>query len=94
MLEISNLKARTGDTDILHGLSLSVNKGEVHAIMGPNGSGKSTLAQVIAGNDAYEVTDGSVVFNGNNLLDLKPEANPQDATIIRLTKGSWLRKKK
>ena len=82
MLEISNLKARTGDADILHGLSLSVNKGEVHAIMGPNGSGKSTLAQVVAGNDAYEVTDGSVLFNGNNLLDLEPEERARDGIFL------------
>jgi len=82
MLEISNLNARTGDTDILHGLSLSVNKGEVHAIMGPNGSGKSTLAQVVAGHDAYEVTDGSVLFNGNNLLDLEPEERARDGIFL------------
>ena len=73
MLEIKNLKVSTGDTEILRGLSLSVNPGEVHAIMGPNGSGKSTLAQVIAGHEAYEVTDGSVSFNGSNLLELEPE---------------------
>ena len=73
MLEIKNLKVSTGGTEILRGLSLSVNPGEVHAIMGPNGSGKSTLAQVIAGHEAYEVTDGSVSFNGSNLLELEPE---------------------
>jgi len=82
MLEISNLKARTGDTDILHGLSLSVNEGEVHAIMGPNGSGKSTLAQVVAGNDAYEVTDGTVLFKGNNLLDLEPEERAREGIFL------------
>jgi Fe-S cluster assembly ATP-binding protein len=73
MLEINNLKAGIGDTEILTGLSLSVKPGEVHAIMGPNGSGKSTLAQVIAGNDDYAVYDGTVAFLGENLLDLEPE---------------------
>ncbi len=82
MLEISNIKARTGDPDILHGLSLSVNEGEVHAIMGPNGSGKSTLAQVVAGNDAYEVTDGTVLFKGNNLLDLEPEERAREGIFL------------
>jgi len=73
MLEIRNLRAGTGDTEILNGLSLTVNAGEVHAIMGPNGSGKSTLAQVIAGHPAYSVTDGSVAFLGQDLLQLEPE---------------------
>ena len=82
MLEIKNLKARTGDTDILHGLSLSVNKGEVHAIMGPNGSGKSTLALVIAGHNAYDVTDGTVLFNGKNLLDLEPEERAREGIFL------------
>ena len=82
MLEINNLKARTGDTDILHGLSLSVKEGEVHAIMGPNGSGKSTLAQVVAGHDAYEVTGGSVLFNGDNLLELEPEERAREGIFL------------
>ncbi|MGI9238483.1 MAG: Fe-S cluster assembly ATPase SufC [Woeseiaceae bacterium] len=73
MLEIENLKSRIGDAEILHGLSLSVNKGEVHAIMGPNGSGKSTLAQVIAGHEDHEVTGGTVTYDGLDLLDLAPE---------------------
>jgi len=73
MLEIKDLKAGIGDTEILTGLSLSVKPGEVHAIMGPNGSGKSTLAQVIAGNEDYAVRDGTVEFLGENLLDLDPE---------------------
>ncbi len=82
MLEIENLKARTGDTDILNGVSLSVKAGEVHAIMGPNGSGKSTLAQVIAGHDAYEVTGGSVTFDGKNLLELEPEERAREGIFL------------
>jgi Fe-S cluster assembly ATP-binding protein len=73
MLEISNLKARIGDTEILTGLTLKVNPGEVHAIMGPNGSGKSTLALVIAGHEDYIVTEGSVRYMGQDLLGLDPE---------------------
>ena len=82
MLEIKNLKVRTGDTEILRGLSLSVNPGEVHAIMGPNGSGKSTLAQVIAGHEAYEVIGGSVSFNGSNLLELEPEERAREGIFL------------
>jgi Fe-S cluster assembly ATP-binding protein len=82
MLEINNLKARIGDTDILRGLSLSVQAGEVHAIMGPNGSGKSTLAQVIAGHDAYEVTDGSVRYKGDDLLALEPEERAREGVFL------------
>ena len=82
MLEITNLEVRTGDTDILRGLSLSVKPGEIHAIMGPNGSGKSTLAQVIAGHDAYEVTGGSVTFDGNDLLDLAPEERAREDIFL------------
>ncbi|MEX2123115.1 MAG: Fe-S cluster assembly ATPase SufC [Woeseia sp.] len=73
MLEIKNLKARIGDTEILTGLTLTVNPGEVHAIMGPNGSGKSTLALVIAGHEDYVVTGGSVQYMGRNLLEMDPE---------------------
>jgi Fe-S cluster assembly ATP-binding protein len=73
MLEIKDLRASVGGTEILRGISLSVKAGEVHAIMGPNGSGKSTLAQVLAGHPAYQVTGGSVAFDGKDLLDMDPE---------------------
>jgi Fe-S cluster assembly ATP-binding protein len=73
MLQIKDLRAGAEERDILKGISLNVNKGEVHAIMGPNGSGKSTLARVLAGHPAYEVSGGSVTFNGKDLLDMDPE---------------------
>lgn len=74
MLEITNLHATVGTREILKGLSLSVNAGEVHAIMGPNGAGKSTLAHVLAGREGYEVTKGSAIFEGEDLLALEPHA--------------------
>jgi Fe-S cluster assembly ATP-binding protein len=73
MLEIRDLKAKAEDREILKGITLTVKPGEVHAIMGPNGSGKSTLARVLAGHPAYEVTGGTVTFNGKDLLDMDPE---------------------
>ncbi len=73
MLSITNLHARVEEKPILRGINLTVNKGEVHAIMGPNGSGKSTLAAVIAGRSGYEVTEGSVELDGENILELDPE---------------------
>ncbi len=73
LLEVTNLHASVDEKPILNGISLTVNAGEVHAIMGPNGSGKSTLAQVIAGHPAYEVTTGSVTFDGQDLLDMEAE---------------------
>jgi Fe-S cluster assembly ATP-binding protein len=82
MLEVRNLKSRIGDTEILRGLSLSVNAGEVHAIMGPNGSGKSTLAQVIAGHSDYVVTGGAVSYKGSDLLDLEPEERAREGIFL------------
>jgi len=73
MLEIKNLHVNVEDQEILKGLNLTVNAGEVHSIMGPNGSGKSTLAQVLAGRDSYEVTEGEIIFEGKDLLELAPE---------------------
>jgi len=74
MLEIKNLHASVDGKEILRGIDLTVNAGEVHAIMGPNGSGKSTLSYVLAGKDEYEVTEGEVLYNGENLLELEPDA--------------------
>lgn len=73
MLEIRNLHARVEDREILKGINLTVNAGEVHSIMGPNGSGKSTLAQVLAGRDTYEVTEGEILYHGKNMLEMSPE---------------------
>ncbi|MDP5340527.1 MAG: Fe-S cluster assembly ATPase SufC [Litorivicinaceae bacterium] len=73
MLTIQNLHARVGETPILKGINLEVKAGEVHAIMGPNGSGKSTLSSILAGRDEYEVTEGSVTYQDDNLLALEPE---------------------
>jgi Fe-S cluster assembly ATP-binding protein len=73
LLEIKNLQAGVGDKQILKGIDLAVNAGEVHAIMGPNGSGKSTLAGVLAGREVYQVTAGSVLYEGKDLLEMKPE---------------------
>lgn len=82
MLEIKDLKTRIGDSEILRGLSLAVKKGEVHAIMGPNGSGKSTLAQVVAGHEDYEVTAGTVKYNGEDLLELSPEERAREGIFL------------
>ena len=73
MLEIRNLHAGVEGAEILHGIDLTVNTGEIHAIMGPNGSGKSTLAQVLAGHEAYSVTEGEIIYEGQDLLDMDPD---------------------
>lgn len=82
LLKIENLKANIGDKEILHGLNLEINPGEIHAIMGPNGSGKSTLASILAGKSEYEVTEGTVEFEGKNLLDLKPEERAREGIFL------------
>ena len=82
MLDIEKLNVRIGDSDILQGLDLAVKAGEVHAIMGPNGSGKSTLAQVIAGHEDYEVTGGSVTYDGADLLELDPEERAREGIFL------------
>jgi Fe-S cluster assembly ATP-binding protein len=82
MLTITNLQARVDDKPILKGINLSVRPGEVHAIMGPNGSGKSTLAQVLAGKPDYEVTGGSVEFDGKDLLELDPEERAREGMFL------------
>jgi Fe-S cluster assembly ATP-binding protein len=82
LLDISGLRATVSDREILRGIDLSVMPGEVHAVMGPNGSGKSTLAQVLAGNPAYQVTAGEVIYNGENLLELEPEERAQRGLFL------------
>ena len=82
LLTISDLHANVGDKEILKGLDLTVDVGEIHAVMGPNGSGKSTLAQVLAGNPAYEVTSGSVTYDGRDLLAMPPEERAQAGIFL------------
>src|SRR5438477_5142301 len=82
ILEIKNLHAGVEDKEILKGVNLTINAGEVHAIMGPNGSGKSTLAAVLAGRDGYEVTDGQVLYCGKDLLDMDPEERAREGVFL------------
>jgi Fe-S cluster assembly ATP-binding protein len=82
VLEINDLRAGIGDREILRGITLRVNAGEIHAVMGPNGSGKSTLAQVLAGNPSYEVTGGTVRYDGENLLEMDPEVRAQNGIFL------------
>ena len=82
LLEIRNLHAEIGGRKILNGLNLTVQRGEVHAIMGPNGAGKSTLSYVLAGKPGYEVTEGTIAFNGEDVLEMTPE--------VRASKGLFL----
>ena len=82
MLEIKNLHASVEGKEILRGITLTVKPGEVHAIMGPNGSGKSTLAQVLAGRKDYEVTEGSIIYNGKDLLEVDPEERAAEGVFM------------
>ena len=82
MLNIDNLHVRTGEADILKGLSLEVGAGEVHAIMGPNGSGKSTLAQAIAGHEDYDITAGRIEFDGKDIAELDPEERAREGIFL------------
>src|SRR6476661_7961439 len=82
LLEIKDLHAKVGDREILKGIDLTINPGEVHAIMGPNGSGKSTLAQVLAGRESYAVTGGQVIYDGKNLLEMAPEDRAREGVFL------------
>ncbi len=82
MIEIKNLHANVEGNEILQGINLKVNAGEVHAIMGPNGSGKSTLANVLAGHEGYEVTKGEVIFENKDLLEIAPEDRARDGVFL------------
>ncbi|HUI81276.1 MAG TPA: Fe-S cluster assembly ATPase SufC, partial [Bryobacteraceae bacterium] len=82
LIEIKDLHAKVGEREILKGIDLAVNSGEVHAIMGPNGSGKSTLAQVLAGRELYHVTAGEVLYDGKDLLAMSPEDRAREGVFL------------
>nr|BDA98846.1 sulfate ABC transporter protein [Chroomonas debatzensis] len=82
ILELVNLTAKIGDTQIINGINLKINPGEIHAIMGKNGSGKSTLAKIIAGHHAYQVTSGDILFEGTSLLELPPEQRARQGIFL------------
>ena len=82
MLTVKDLFVRVEDKEILKGINLQVNAGEVHAIMGPNGSGKSTLANVIAGKDGYEVTSGEITLDGKDIFDMLPEERARESVFL------------
>lgn len=82
MLEIHNLHASIQGKEILHGIDLTINEGEIHAIMGPNGAGKSTLSAILTGNPAYEVTEGQIIFKGKNLLAMPPEQRAREGIFL------------
>src|SRR6478672_7433113 len=82
LLEVKNLKVRVEDKEILKGINLTVKPGEVHAIMGPNGSGKSTFARALSGHPGYEVTDGQVLYNGQDLLDMDPDERAREGVFM------------
>src|SRR2546421_12123771 len=82
ILEIKNLHAGVEGKQILKGIDLTLNEGEVHAVMGPNGSGKSTLAAVLAGRDGYDITEGEVLYKGKDLLDMDPEERAREGVFL------------
>jgi Fe-S cluster assembly ATP-binding protein len=82
MLTVKNLHVKVEGKEILKGINLQINKGEIHAIMGPNGSGKSTFASVLVGKEGYEVTEGEIIFEGKNLLDIEPEDRAREGIFL------------
>ena len=88
LLEIKNLHARIGEKEILHGIDLSIGRGEIHAVMGPNGAGKSTLNAVLTGRPDYEVTEGSIVYDGKDLLSMAPPVEIPGVTITAFMKAA------